>query len=165
MDGKVVLEFNWSIDPKSPIPADAKRMQGKWRAIDFVDDGRVRGTEGVKITVAGDKFTFTGGFGESFTRRLDVFPYDNPKQLNLTKSETEYFPCLYGFVGDRLKLCIESMDFARVRCAATAATEPGFSNWRGSRNEQYRAEPTATPERRRCQFLCGLSRCKGGPGG
>jgi uncharacterized protein (TIGR03067 family) len=106
MDGKVVLEAHWSIDPKSPIPPDAKRMQGKWRAIDFVEDGRVRGTEGVKVNVAGDRFTFTGGFGERFTRRLDVFPYDNPKQMNLTKSETESFPCLYGFVGDRLKLCI-----------------------------------------------------------
>jgi uncharacterized protein (TIGR03067 family) len=106
MEGKAVLEFNWSIDPKSPIPPDVKRMQGKWRAIDFIDDGRVRGTDGVKVTVAENKFTFKDGFGEGFTRRLDVFPYDNPKQMNLAKSDTELFPCLYGFVGDKLKLCI-----------------------------------------------------------
>lgn len=107
MDNKVVLQFNWSLDPKSPVLPDVKRMQGKWRVIDRVADGRGQGVKGTTVTITADSMTLKEGDGTGFTRRLNHYPSENPKWMNLTVGNTDdIWPSLYGFQGDRLMLCI-----------------------------------------------------------
>jgi uncharacterized protein (TIGR03067 family) len=94
--------------PRDAATGDREKLQGVWRATEFIDGGKKTPAEGVSIEFKGDKITTTvrGQWSVSGTYAIDS--EKAPATMDMTfenDGRKATVPAIYELRGDELKLC------------------------------------------------------------
>jgi uncharacterized protein (TIGR03067 family) len=112
----VVAAFAALVLPFTPAAKadDLKALEGTWRAVSLVADGKPVDTgdlQGLELTIKGDRYSVNTKDGQDIgTLKLDET--QNPRTMDATKTEGldagKQVKAIYQIDGDTLKVCVAS---------------------------------------------------------
>jgi uncharacterized protein (TIGR03067 family) len=91
--------------------ADLKKMQGKWKLVSIINDGKAETTVTATWTVSGNKIVFSSNPKGKLQDEFTLDATKDPKAMDIRsirdKEKPQEFKAIYALQGDELKICVD----------------------------------------------------------